>query len=183
VKKEKIYAFIDSQNLNLGVLGMGWKLDFKRFRVYLKDKYGVDKAFLFIGYIESNEELYKALRKDGYELVYKPTVIDNLGKPKGNVDAELVLYAARIEYDNYLKAMIVSGDGDFQCLIKFLEQENKLERVLVPNRRKYSKLLLPFKKYLNFMNDLRSKLEYRKIGKKNGSVACSIPLQPSLPGD
>ena len=35
------YAFIDSQNLNLSILSLGWKLDFQRFRVYLRDKYHV----------------------------------------------------------------------------------------------------------------------------------------------
>ena len=159
---KKIYAFIDSQNLNLGILDQGWKLDFKRFRVYLEQKYKIDKVFLFIGYIKENQSLYDFLKKSGYKLVFKPTVVDNLGKAKGNVDAELVLYSVRIEYDHYDKAIIVSGDGDFQCLIKYLVKQKKLERVLVPNQKKYSKLLLPFKEYLNFMNDLKMKLEYRK---------------------
>ncbi|HLD17453.1 MAG TPA: hypothetical protein VJB99_00045 [Patescibacteria group bacterium] len=50
-------AFIDSQNLNLAIRAQGWKLDFKRFRVYLHDKYNVGKAYLFIGYIGGNEGL------------------------------------------------------------------------------------------------------------------------------
>ncbi len=54
-KKENNYAFIDSQNLNLSILSLGWKLDFARFRVYLNEKYGVEKAFLFIGYIKNLE--------------------------------------------------------------------------------------------------------------------------------
>ena len=33
------YAFIDSQNLNLSIFDQGWKLDYKRFRKYLDDKY------------------------------------------------------------------------------------------------------------------------------------------------
>ncbi len=41
------YAFIDSQNLNLSIRDQGWKLDFKRFRRYLYDKYDVSKAFLY----------------------------------------------------------------------------------------------------------------------------------------
>ena len=47
----KNYAFIDSQNLNLAVKEQGWKLDFKRFRKYLEDKYEVAKAFIFIGFV------------------------------------------------------------------------------------------------------------------------------------
>ena len=68
-----IYAFIDSQNLNLSIRAQGWKLDFKRFRIYLKDKYKVEKAFLFIGYVAGNESLYTYLQKSGYIIVFKPT--------------------------------------------------------------------------------------------------------------
>jgi hypothetical protein len=35
---ENNYAFIDSQNLNLGIRILGWKLDYARFRIYLKEK-------------------------------------------------------------------------------------------------------------------------------------------------
>jgi len=30
IKELNNYAFIDSQNLNLGVLSLGWKLDYKK---------------------------------------------------------------------------------------------------------------------------------------------------------
>jgi hypothetical protein len=83
--KEIIYAFIDSQNLNLSVQNdilkpdgvmvfRGWKLDFHRFLVYLKDKFKVQKAFLFIGFVPGNESLYKALQEYGYILIFKPTL-------------------------------------------------------------------------------------------------------------
>jgi hypothetical protein len=65
------YAFIDSQNLNLSVKEQGWKLDWKKFRIYLKDKHKVIKAFLFIGYVPTNENLYTKLQGDGYILVFK----------------------------------------------------------------------------------------------------------------
>jgi len=67
-------AFIDSQNLNLAIKEQGWKLDFKRFRKYLQDKYGVTKAFIFIGYIPTQQSLYTALQDYGYILVFKPTL-------------------------------------------------------------------------------------------------------------
>ena len=53
------YAFIDSQNLNLGVNKQKWKLDFLKFRKFLRDEYNVGKAFLFIGFIltESRKSL------------------------------------------------------------------------------------------------------------------------------
>ncbi|MCD4756193.1 NYN domain-containing protein [bacterium] len=137
-----VYAFIDSQNLNLGVRSLGWKLDFGKFRVYLKDKYNVSEAFLFLGYVESNRKLYIYLTSVGYELVFKPTVRDFKGRVKGNVDAELVLQTM-IEVENFDKAIIVSGDGDFYCLIKYLIGIGKLDKVITPNW-KYSSLLKEF---------------------------------------
>ena len=65
------YAFIDSQNLNLGVKSLGWNLDYNRFRIYLKEKYKVEIAYLFIGYIPQNQDLYDSLQKAGYVLKFK----------------------------------------------------------------------------------------------------------------
>ena len=73
-KIPKVYAFIDSQNLNLGIRSQGWELDFKKFRLYLKNKYHVEKAYLFIGLVPGNEQLYTRLLEMGYVLVFKPTV-------------------------------------------------------------------------------------------------------------
>ncbi len=169
--KPKTYAFIDSQNLNLGtsesifkhgkIVYRGWKLDFKKFRRYLTDKFRVQKAFLCIGYVKQNEKLYKNLKSYGYELVFKPTVKDNQGKPKGNVDAELVLHAAAIQYSKYDKAVIVSGDGDFFCLHAFLVKNKKLLRIIIPNEKSESSLLRQFQKYKTFIIFEKNKLEFR----------------------
>lgn len=114
--KPQNYAFIDSQNLNIAIRDQGWQLDFAKFRIYLKDKYNITQAFLFIGYIKNNTKLYELLKEFGYTLIFKPTV-KYQGQLKGNVDAELVLHAM-IQYGNYDKAIIVSGDGDFYCLVE-----------------------------------------------------------------
>ena len=157
--KENNYAFIDSQNVNLAIRDIGWKLDFARFRVYLKDKYNVDKAFLFIGFVEGNNDLYTYLQESGFICIFKPTLRNKDGKIKGNCDAELVLWSM-VEFRNYKKAIIVTGDGDFYCLVEYLMQKNKLEAVLVPNKFKFSALLKlrVFRPYLKYMNDLREKI-------------------------
>lgn len=159
--KQKVYAFIDSQNLNLGIRDLGWKLDFARFKVYLKDKYRVDKAFLFIGFIKENQKLYDFLRKAGYELIYKPTLISKGKEIKGNVNAELVLHSM-IEFSNYDKAVIVSGDGDFHCLVEYLLKKSKLLGVVIPNKYKFSALLREFDKYLDFLNLQKANLSQKK---------------------
>jgi uncharacterized LabA/DUF88 family protein len=155
------YAFIDSQNVNLAIRGLGWTLDFGRFRKYLEDKYNVTKAFLFIGYVATNESLYTALQKDGYIIIFKPTLTRPDGKVKGNIDAELVLHTM-IELSNCDKAVIVTGDGDFYCLVDYLKRQDKLLKLIIPDRYKYSSLLRKFNADIVFMNDLREKVEYKK---------------------
>ena len=168
------YAFIDSQNLNLGVRSLGWKLDYKKFRLYLKNKYNVEKAYLFIGQLAGNEQLYLYLQEAGYILIFKPTVETKEGDVKGNVDAELVLHAAAIQYKNYDKALIVSGDGDFTCLIEFLVERQKLLHVLTPNRH-YSSLLRRYDTYIKRVDNARSSLEDSMPIKKTRTSGRSKP--------
>jgi len=160
-KNEKNYAFIDSQNLYLSVRQMGWKLDYQRFRIYLKDKYKVEKAFLFLGYLPDKQSLYTSLQKDGYIIVFKPALQLKDGRIKGNVDAELVLHTM-IEFKNYDKAVIISGDGDFACLVDYLISKNKLKKLMIPNQWKYSSLLRKYMSFIVFLNNLKGKIEKKK---------------------
>jgi len=160
--KIKNYAFIDSQNLNLGVKSQSWLLDFRRFRVFLKDKYKVEKAFLFIGYVVGNQGLYTFLQDAGYICVFKPTLEIKFGNKiqvKGNVDAELVLHAM-IEFSNYERAVIISGDGDFYCLLEYLSGKDKLAKVIVPNLH-YSSLLRRFSKFIVNIQLFKEKLKIK----------------------
>lgn len=157
------FAFIDSQNLNLGVKSQGWQLDWSKFRQYLRNKYNVTKAYLFIGHLDGNESLYKFLQECGYIVIFKPTLEHKEnGKIviKGNVDAELVLHTM-IEYKNFSKAVIVSGDGDFYCLAEYLETKNKLFKILAPNSH-YSALLHKFNHYVVRIDLLKNSLEKKK---------------------
>lgn len=158
-QQESNYAFIDSQNLNLAIRELGWVLNFRRLRRYLEDKYQISKAFIFIGYVPQNEPLYTGLQKDGYILVFKPTLTLPTGKVKGNVDAELVLHTM-IEYPNFDKALIVTGDGDFYCLVDYLIKKDKLLKLMIPNELKFSSLFRKLRPHLVFMNNLKDKLEY-----------------------
>jgi uncharacterized LabA/DUF88 family protein len=154
------FAFIDGQNLNLGIAELGWKVNWKRFRVHLDEHYGVSRAYYFIGYVPDNQRLYTGLQNAGYTLVFKQVTFGS-GKPKGNVDAELVLQAM-IEYGSYDRAVIVTSDGDFACLVRYLSEQEKLERVLSPNRKGCSALLKQAARTkLDFLEDTRRKIEYR----------------------
>jgi len=160
----KNYAFIDSQNLNLGIQSLGWKLDYKRFRIYLKDKYKIEIAYLFIGYLPENQDLYDSLQKAGYVLKFKPVLPQKDGNHKGNVDADLVLQTMIDHYEkNFDKALIITSDGDFYSLVKFLYQRDRLLLVMSPYGLTCSTLLKKTaKEKLIFMNNLKDKLEYKK---------------------
>ncbi|HEX3568128.1 MAG TPA: NYN domain-containing protein [Candidatus Saccharimonadales bacterium] len=183
----RVFAFIDSQNLNLGVQKFGWKLNWQKFRVFLAEKYGVTKAYMFIGYIPENENLYEQMHEAGFAVVLKPTF--DLTKPrpeatdveheggseteekkpvKGNIDAELVLWAMK-EMSNYEQAIIVSGDGDFYCLVEYLEQKGRLKHLLTPSAH-YSNLYNKYEQYIVRLDQFRKQLAYydhRKPSKKH----------------
>ncbi len=159
---ENNYAFIDANNLHLSVSHMGWKLDYTRFRIYLREKYGVTVAYYFIGEVPGMETLYEELRNDGYTLVFKPPIKGKSGRFKGNVDAELVMQAM-IDIDAYDGAVIVTSDGDFCSLVKHLIERGKLKRLLASSRAGCSRLLLQATgANVDFVDDLRMKLSYRE---------------------
>ncbi|MCL2173763.1 NYN domain-containing protein [Candidatus Saccharibacteria bacterium] len=157
---KKNYVFIDGNNLYLGAKSQRINLDYKKLRLYLMNKFNVDKAFLFIGYDPNNTNLYAHLQKIGFILIHKPTVVyveNGKRQMKGNVDAELVLYSAAIEYRNYDKAIIITSDGDFACLMRFLISKNKLDKIITPTKN-YSKLLKPFGQHILPLSVIRDKI-------------------------
>lgn len=133
IAKENNFAYIDGANLYKGVLGLGWQLDYRRFRVWLKEKYSVERAYLFIGLVAKHKNLYTYLQESGFTLVFKETVYSGNGEVKGNCDADMVLWTVKDAYENvYEKAVLVSGDGDYAGLVSFLIEKNKLKAIVCP---------------------------------------------------
>ena len=159
-KKGNNYAFIDSQNVNLSVQEEGWKLDWKRFYVFLQEKCVAKKIYIFIGYMPKNQRLYSFLENIGYTIIFKEVLNVN-GKTKGNVDAELVLQSM-VDYSQYDKAILVSSDGDFACLVNYLNDNDKLLYVLSPNIKKCSYLIKKSaKEKLRCLTYIKNKLSYK----------------------
>lgn len=167
----RVTAFIDSQNLNVSVQKFGWKMDWRKFRQWLTDEYGVTRAYMFIGYMPENENLYEQMHEAGYSVVLKPTYDMTRPKPeetaeneedkkpvKGNVDADLVLWAMK-ELSNYEQAIIVSGDGDYYSLVEYLDSKGRLKNILAPNAH-YSSLYNKYEKYVVDLGEHRRQLAY-----------------------
>lgn len=157
IKRITNVAYIDNTNLYRGCGAEGFTVDYTKLHTYLRERLSVGTAYIFIGYVPGNEERYRKFQEQGYTLIFKPTLPDRNGKIKGNCDAELVLQAARDCYEsNFEKVILVSSDGDFGCLIQFLQEKNKLELVLSPrNKNKCSSLIKRLAPKITFLPEVK----------------------------
>jgi len=166
-KKPQNVAFIDGQNLYLGTKADGWKIDLKKLRIYLRDKYNVSEAYYFIGYVnEDYNDLYMEIQKSGLILNFREHNTKMLGVKKGNVDTDIVFEVMKniIENKDMDKIVLVSGDGDYKKMIDYLIKKNKLEKILFPTK-KYSSLYKKLTvKYFDLLYSefVRPKIEKRK---------------------
>lgn len=140
--EKRVAVYIDGANLHKGATELGFRLQYKHLRGWLWQKFGVSKAYLFLGLIPKHTKMYQQLQECGYILIFKETVATSDGQVKGNCDAELVV---RVMSDYYEKIfdefVIITGDGDFRCLIDFLVERKVAVYVLAPNKNKCSILL------------------------------------------
>lgn len=164
-KKLVNIAYIDAANLDKALKDptINWVMDYKRFRVWLSDKYQVERAYIFIGLIPKYKALYLHLQECGFELAFKDVLYQN-GRPKGNCDSDLLMKACNDLYEGDLnKAVIVASDGDYAPLVKTLLQKNRLEVVLSPALPdKCSVLLKRTNAPIAYINDQRSILEAKQ---------------------
>lgn len=164
-------AFIDGQNLHMGTAKRDqdpWQIDLARFRVYLEKKYGVAKAYYFLGYVqEARQELYEEIQNAGFVLVFREHNTAMLGKKKGNVDSDIIFTVMKKLYkqEDFEKVFLVSGDGDYKILVDFLIEEGRFGKVLFPNKKFASSL---YKKlgaeYFDTLENqgIREKIELKK---------------------
>jgi uncharacterized LabA/DUF88 family protein len=163
--KQNNYVFIDSQNVYKGIKSLGWMLDWYRFRAYLREKYSVTTAYLFIGFMPEHNDIYDDLQNSGFVLKFKPVLPDRDGGVKRNVDADLV-FQAMLDHGAYDHAVLISSDGDFYSLVRYLYDTKKLRVVMNPYVKTCSRLLKKSaKEKIVFRGNLES-----KIGKKKSTA-------------
>ena len=160
-------AFIDGQNLHLWIQSEWRQIDLKRFRIFLKDKFHVQEAYYFLWCISEWEQgLYDSLQKAWFIVSFREHSFNLKGKKKWNVDVDIVFESMRkiIEKERFDQMVLVSGDGDYIRLVKYLMKKGLLKKVIFPNKH-YSSLYRPIQEFY-WMNisvkDVRWKLEYKK---------------------
>ncbi len=159
-KKENNFAFIDGQNLYMQT---DWNIDFKRFRVYLKDKFKVVDAYYFLGFKKEESDLYVSLQKAGFILMFNDRNENLESEKKGNVDTNLVFEVMKnlIEED-FDKVAVVSGDGDYKRMIDYLIEKDRFRVLLTPTNNVSSLYRQIEKNFVSKIDNLRRKIEYKR---------------------
>jgi hypothetical protein len=68
-----------------------------------------------------------------------------------------------IDIDKYEGAVIITSDGDFSCLVKYLNAIGKLKRLLSASKGGCSRYLrIAAGSKVDYMDNLRTRLEYKK---------------------
>ncbi|MBS3922928.1 MAG: NYN domain-containing protein [Nitrosarchaeum sp.] len=157
----KINIYIDGNNLYRSAKELGFEIDYKKFRGWLRQKYNANNVYLFIGLVPERVKFYEYLQSCGYILVFKQTV--SVGeKNKGNCDAELVLKTVSDFYTkSFTSCMLITGDGDFGCIVEFLKDNNAITGVIAPDENKCSILIRNKNIEITFLNDLYHKFSNR----------------------
>ena len=146
--------YIDGANLYKGMKSETDELDYVKFHRYLTDKYRPEAIYMFLGFVAAHQALYDFLKNCGYTLVFKETLQSKDGEIKGNVDAELVVQSLEDFYEiKYEQGILVSGDGDFACLVDFWRRKNIRSLILVPMKKYCSYLLRKQNISITYLDD------------------------------
>ncbi len=158
---DKVNIYIDGNNLYRSAKELGFEIDYKKFRGWLRQKYSASSIYLFIGLVPERVKFYEHLQSCGYILVFKQTV--SVGeKIKGNCDAELVLKTVSDFYTkSFTSCVLITGDGDFGCLVEFLKENNVMDIIIAPDKNKCSILLRNKNVEITFLNELYHKFSKR----------------------
>jgi uncharacterized LabA/DUF88 family protein len=150
---DKISIYIDGNNLYRAAKKLGFSIDYKKFRGWLNQKYSPVNVYLFIGLLPTQITFYEYLRECGFILIFKQTISVN-GVVKGNCDAELVLKTVSDFYTKaFTSCILVTGDGDFGCLVEFLRNNMVIDCIVSPDKNRCSILLRNKNTKILFLND------------------------------
>jgi len=167
---ENNLAFVDGQNLYLGTKSEkpSWKVDLSKFRQYLSEKYEVQRAYYFLGFIdEKNQDLYEEIQSAGFILKFREHNSAMLSKKKGNVDSDIIFDVMKRIYKKEIfdKVVLVAGDGDYKMLVDFLIEEGRFKKILFPNKGFASSLYKSITRiYFDYLLNIKHRIEQNKKG-------------------
>lgn len=194
--KENNLAFVDGQNLYFGtskcsscaeklhkelsvlkyedcVCGGAWKVDLARFRIFLTENYGVTEAYYFIGHLqEKHDDMYQSIQKSGFIIVFREHHHFSKSVKKGNVDTDIVFEVMKriVENQKFDKVVLISSDGDYKRMVKFLISKNKFRKILFPNKKFASSLYYELgSEFFDYLENNKKLIALNEKENKKGS--------------
>jgi uncharacterized LabA/DUF88 family protein len=119
----KIAVFVDAVNIEKSAKQKGLKPDYQKLEQELTKSAPEVLGLFYYTALEANAKP-KAKGIANYQVISKPVVRYQNGKAKGNLDSEIIrdLMSKSSEFGT---AILVSGDGDFTCIVEHLQQQHK----------------------------------------------------------
>ncbi len=136
-------VYIDAQNIHKSLqVYHDWTLDWKRFYIFCTEKFQATEIKIFFWYVPKYRHLYESLGKIGYTVIFKETLMLPNGDIKWNVDIDIAIIAVRDTYEWLVtRALLITGDGDYNSLISFWQEKWIFDLVLIPGVKNSSTLL------------------------------------------
>lgn len=126
--------YIDLANLFAEHKVKGVEIDFEKFYIFLKNKYKADNIYIFTGYLQKYDELYKTNESFGFKYIFKDALYNkDENKIKANCDVDIAINGTVDTIENNLElSLLISSDGDFASLIKFWKVRGVKVKILSP---------------------------------------------------
>jgi uncharacterized LabA/DUF88 family protein len=106
--------------------------------IRIKGKRMTEAMLLLLNRHLQRARFYLKLKQFGYELYLKPVKLyeqeDGTTRRKANCDVEMAFYLMK-EKNNFDRAIILSGDGDFLPVLKYLRKQGKEIIILARGHR------------------------------------------------
>ncbi len=155
IKNEIVHIYIDGANLYERTKENKTPINFNNLYKYLKIKQKANEIYYFVGYEKKNQDIYDLLIKIGFKIIFR----ESSGRGeyfKGNCDSEMVLTICRDLFKNNIdKYILMTSDGDFSCVVRELQDNNKECILISPTFvNKTSKLLRKVAKRLIYLEQI-----------------------------
>jgi len=166
MRKERVAIFIDAANLFHTQKKIGWFLDYKKLYKHFTNDFDIYNAFYYTGKKdEKTDSFFRALTRIGFTV--RPKEIKRIKDEetgevyeKCNLDIEIVIDMFNT-VDNYDKAILFSGDSDFERAVELLRSKGKRIMVVSAKGSISSELRNAADRFID-LRHLRSELENDK---------------------
>jgi uncharacterized LabA/DUF88 family protein len=140
----------------------------KKFREFLTKRFWVKEAFYFLWFKQNEQELYQALQRAGFVVIFNEKPEKLKSDKKWNIDVNLTFDSMKKLYEEeFDKMVLVSWDWDFKILVDHFISKNKFLRILFPNKKYASSLYFSLWNNKTYYLDFaKESLEYSKKIKK-----------------